>query len=65
LAENAAVGEKPEFIALWMVGDAASGEFLIFGVGNLLALYEFRPIINMARLMDSELSVVTCLGERC
>jgi hypothetical protein len=63
LAQDAVVSEKPKFTALRVVGNATSGEFFILAVGNLSALHEFRPIIDMAALVDSEVTVMTCLSE--
>jgi hypothetical protein len=65
LAEDALVCEKREFAALRVVGNATPWEFLILAVGNLSALGEFSPEINVAALVNSEVAITTCLGERC
>jgi hypothetical protein len=62
LAEDALVCEKCEFVAFHVVGHATSREFLILGVGNLPALHEFRPVINVAALVNSEVAVPPCSG---
>ena len=64
-AEDATVCEKREFTALRVVGNASSGELLVFGIGNLFVLHEFGPIINVAALVNLEFAVMTGLGERC
>ena len=65
LAEDAAVSENPEFIALWVIRNPASGEFLIFAVGNLPAFHKVCPVVNVAALENSKFSVVSRLGQRC
>jgi hypothetical protein len=65
LVQNALISEESELTALRVVCNPASGGLFIFGVGNLPTVHEFRPIIQMAPLVDSELSVMACSGERC
>src|SRR5579862_9755263 len=65
LAEDALVCEKREFAALRVVSHTTPGEFFVFAVGSLPTPRKFCPVINMAALMNCEVAVPPCSGERC